>query len=268
MLKFNNSNGITFDEKNQNVIVSDYNNRVYILDKELKCLSTFGTKGKEPGNFNLPNGLCVQPATNNIIVTDEHNNRIQVFSNVDDNAKCENLYIIGNSRISRKEGEFNNPQSVVCNNRGHIIMAEIYSCRVQIFSESGKFLRLVKDAMSESENNQFNSPSDLYIDRNNYSQIMIADYYNKRISVWSSDGSQLIRNIPLNDYPKCVTIDQKGRLIVGFQSSIEIFELKCFNSIKQLLVFDINRLCITDENKLLVCVSGKTNINVINLNNF
>ena len=54
------------------------NNHVSVFTCEGKFLTSFGTKGSEPGQFNEPYGIAVDK--NGVVyVTDSKNHRIQLF---------------------------------------------------------------------------------------------------------------------------------------------------------------------------------------------
>ena len=59
------------------------NSRIVKFDKNGKYLASWGTKGIEPGQFNLPHGIDVD-RNRHVYVADAHNSRIQVF---DENGK-------------------------------------------------------------------------------------------------------------------------------------------------------------------------------------
>jgi sugar lactone lactonase YvrE len=63
-----------------NIFVSDGygNSRVVKYDKNGRFIATVGSKGSEPGQFNLPHTLAVD-AKGNVYVGDRSNRRIQVF---------------------------------------------------------------------------------------------------------------------------------------------------------------------------------------------
>ncbi len=70
---------ICFDYNNNLYIADVYNNRVVQLDAWGNKLLTFGTQGKEAGEFKLPQGLAVSPDGKYVYVIDTHNDRIQRF---------------------------------------------------------------------------------------------------------------------------------------------------------------------------------------------
>jgi DNA-binding beta-propeller fold protein YncE len=59
------------------------NSRVVKFDKNGRYLTSWGVKGSEPGQFNLPHGIDVD-RNRRVYVADAHNSRIQVF---DENGK-------------------------------------------------------------------------------------------------------------------------------------------------------------------------------------
>jgi sugar lactone lactonase YvrE len=65
-----------------NIFVSDGygNSRVVKYDKNGRFISSVGSKGSEPGQFNLPHTLAVD-GKGNVYVGDRSNRRIQVFDN-------------------------------------------------------------------------------------------------------------------------------------------------------------------------------------------
>jgi hypothetical protein len=73
-----------------NIFVSDGygNSRVVKYDKNGRFIASVGSKGSEPGQFNLPHSLAVD-SQGNVYVGDRSNRRIQVF---DDDLKFKAIY--------------------------------------------------------------------------------------------------------------------------------------------------------------------------------
>lgn len=76
---FHGATDIAFDS-DDNMYISDgyFNSRVAKLDKHGDWVKSWGSRGREPGQFNLPHNIAVD-RQNNIYVADRSNRRIQVF---------------------------------------------------------------------------------------------------------------------------------------------------------------------------------------------
>lgn len=76
---FHGATDIAFDSED-NMYISDgyFNSRVAKFDKHGDWVKSWGSKGREPGQFNLPHNIAVD-RRNNVYVADRSNRRIQVF---------------------------------------------------------------------------------------------------------------------------------------------------------------------------------------------
>lgn len=251
---------IIFDSINQVLMVSSRTTEnIYVYNKKKKLLGKVGSKGNKDMQFNYIDGLCLQPATNNIIVADSENNRIQVLSNSDGSYKnIQKLYTIGRTNISMDLGQFHHPTGVSCNKKGHIMVSDCYNERVQIFDEKGRYISNIGIGNKDPYDGKFNYPINVYVDK--LDRINVVYLYHQKIGVWNSDGSQFIRSISFSDSPRCLTSDNQNRLIVGCDYSVHILDetYKVINMFgrrgKHIGEFlDIKGLCVTDENKLMLC---------------
>ncbi len=76
---FNRPTDVTWDTEGNVFIADGYNNsRVVKTDKNGRWLTTWGERGKEPGQFNILHSIA-SDAKGNIYVADRTNRRIQVF---------------------------------------------------------------------------------------------------------------------------------------------------------------------------------------------
>ena len=196
--EFNFPEGITFDSKNQRVIVSDRDNhRLRMFNRhDLTHHLSVGSKGTNLGQFNYPSGLCIQP-----------------------------FYAIGRTgQSSDAKGKFNRPVGVCCSPDGSFSVAEHGNHRVQRFDASGRFLNTFG---SEGKNeDQFQYPQDICHLHHHFaplssasSLLLVTDYNNNRLSIWSADGHQHIANIQTKDHPHGVCVDLNGFVNVPCSSS-------------------------------------------------
>ena len=221
--EFNQPWGITFDSKNQQIIVSDdANHRLQFFNQhDLTHLLSVGSYGTKLGQFNYNRGLCIQPFTNHLLVCDSDNHRVQVWS-VDDD-KVQPIYSFGRTgQSSHAKGEFNEPIGVCCSPDGSFSVAD-YSNRVQRFDASGRFLNTFG---SQGKNEvQFQNPFDVCHLHHHFapsssasSLLLVTDYINSLLSIWSADG-QHITNIQMKGHPCGVCVDLNGFVNVSCYSS-------------------------------------------------
>lgn len=103
------------------------------LAKPASFLSSFGTPGAAPGQFNRPMGAAVD-ASGNVYVVDKDNNRVQKF-----NAKGEYLSSFGSAGSGN--GQFKEPRSIAVDpTTGNLFVTDYGNGRVQQFSSSGAYL--------------------------------------------------------------------------------------------------------------------------------
>jgi len=76
----NGPNGIAFLPDGDFYVTDGYKNaRVVKFSKDGKYLMEWGTRGKDPGEFDLPHSLAIDVKTGRVYVIDRANSRIQVF---------------------------------------------------------------------------------------------------------------------------------------------------------------------------------------------
>ena len=195
------------------IILCDYDgDRIHVFDENGTFIEAFGSTGRELGQFDGPEGVCV--VGKNIWVTDFNNGRIQIFDSTSFRAirsiPLDGFYPKGicftlqgmiavttiqdailildqSGSIIRRfgshghlNGQFNNPCQVCSNSRGEILFADSCNNRVQVFSEDGLFLRTF--GSNGNAPNQFNHPTGICVDQGD--NIFVADYHNNRISIF------------------------------------------------------------------------------------
>ena len=235
--QFNSPCGIVYDKKHKRILVAEEgNNRIQVFNPaDGKFISKFGTQGNGNGQFQYPRGICLHPSNNNIIVADCNNNRVQML-----NDQFQFVSMIGNNLL-------NNPKALDCSSLPpHSIVAADWKNQIHLFSPSSNNnnnnsdYQLVRSFCSNgSSYNQTNTVYGICFD-DEHKQIVVCDYGNRRLSIWSSDGSQFITtvNIPNNQNPCSICMDKYAnhssnnnnnsvhRMIVGTNSQILVFDAR------------------------------------------
>ena len=215
--EFNSPWGVTFDSKNQRIIVSDQDNhRLQFFNRyDLAHCLAVGSQGTNLGQFNSPKGLCIQPFTNHLLICDEINHRVQVWS-ADDDDKVQPIYSIGRAGESGDaKGGFYGPIGVCCSPDGSFAVADCDNHRVQRFDASGRFLNTF-GSRGENED-QFQNPYDVCHLHHHFapsssasSLLLVTDMNCSRLSIWSGEDHQHITNIQMKGNPYGVCVDLNG----------------------------------------------------------
>ena len=129
--------GLCFSSEGHLLLADDFNHRVQVYDSQFNLLHCFGSKGKEPGQFQYPKGIAVD-RDGNIYVADSWNHRVQKFD-----AKGTPLLAFGT--CGDGEGELNEPYDILVEPSGNLIVVERYNHRIQFFNPQGVSLGWVGD---------------------------------------------------------------------------------------------------------------------------
>jgi DNA-binding beta-propeller fold protein YncE len=129
--------GLCFTNEGHLLLADDFNHRVQVYDSQFNHLFSFGSKGKEPGQFQYPKGMAVDP-DGNIYVADCWNHRIQKFD-----AKGTPLLTFGT--CGDGIGELNEPYDLLIEPSGNLVVVERYNHRIQFFNSQGISLGWVGD---------------------------------------------------------------------------------------------------------------------------
>jgi probable HAF family extracellular repeat protein len=130
---------LAVDPVNRNIIAVDVQGqRVMIFNSAGVFQSEFGTAGLGPGQFRFVNyvnaGVAVDPVTENILVTDAANSRVQVFNSA-------GVYQSQFGTAGGGYGQFGNPSGIAIDpTTRNIVVADWGANRVDIFNSSGGYL--------------------------------------------------------------------------------------------------------------------------------
>ncbi|KAL0994898.1 hypothetical protein UPYG_G00128970 [Umbra pygmaea] len=227
--EFTNLQGIAASS-NGRVLVADSNNQcIQVFSNDGQFKMRFGVRGRSPGQLQRPTGVTVD-MNGDIIVADYDNRWVSIFSS---DGKFKNK--IGAGRLM-------GPKGVAVDRNGHIITVDNKACCVFIFQSNGKLV--TKFGARGTSERQFAEKSGAYLNRsapvfsphfvavNNKNEIIVTDFHNHSVKVYSADGEFLFKfgshgegNGQFNA-PTGVAVDITGNIIVADwgNSRIQVFD--------------------------------------------
>jgi len=160
------------------VYIADSGNfQVKVFDTTGRYLFSFGSKGKNPGQFLAPVGIAV--GAKSLYVADSTSMRIQEF---DLNGNY--LKDVLTSAVLKKTGAIR-PVGLALDLKGNLYLTDIFSQRVVELSPSGDVLLNI--GRSGNQPGQFLYPNSIAVD--NAGNIYVSDSNNTRIQVINPQGS-------------------------------------------------------------------------------
>lgn len=191
------------------------NNRVVIRHPDGE-IEYWGDPGGGPGEFDFgpvtendsSTSIAVSPDGERIVVGDGNNHRVQVF----DGAR-KHLRSIG--RLGREDRQFVNPCCVAVDADHGVWVVDTAQGEVQVFDDEGE--HLLTFGSQGSGEGQLSRPGIPFVDLAN-DEVYIPDFGNRRISVFSTDGTWLRHyDRKLNDELRFdemnhVVVDRAGRM--------------------------------------------------------
>jgi ABC-type Fe3+ transport system permease subunit/DNA-binding beta-propeller fold protein YncE len=169
-------------------------------------LNVIGSAGNAPGEFNRPEGLCID-AADLLYVADSCNHRIQVFSR-------EGKLIRTYGKAGAGPGELSYPYDICVDKEGRQYVCEFGNSRIQIFDQAGKSIEIIGKAGGDP--GQFSNPWGLALD--SQGNLYVADSQNHRVQ-------KLIRQRPISGastsiVPPSATIPSSARSAIFVENAI------------------------------------------------
>lgn len=137
--------------------------------KEASLLQVIGKAGREPGEFNRAEGVCVD-AQDRLYVADSCNHRIQIFSG-------DGKFLREFGKAGTRFGELSYPYDVAVDAAGNIFVCEFGNSRIQVFNANCQPIEIVGGAGSEP--GRFNNPWGIALDAGG--NLYVADALNHRL---------------------------------------------------------------------------------------
>ena len=252
--------GITFDKQNQRIIVTTRQSPfVTVISRfDFNPIYSFGNHGSKIGEFYSPSGLCNQPFTNNLLITDYHHHRIQIFD-LSEETKYKPVYTIG-PKLNSKLIEFNNPIDICCDIDGSMAVIN-YDDNAHFFDMSGRYISSLDNS---TKNCLFGA---CYSNSQTQQRHLYVSHRDKKISVWASSSNHYnhkhIVDVTTFGYPRGICCDLDGYVYIACETNcVEIREPRMNFSLLQILYvisIPIN-MCVDDNNIIMVVLRDNNKV--------
>jgi hypothetical protein len=134
-----------------------------------RWVATYGHAGTGPGEFNRPEGLCVD-AHDRLYVADSCNHRIQIFSS-------DGRFLRTYGSAGRGPGELSYPYDICVDKEGRQYVCEFGNSRIQVFDAQDKPIEIIGGPGVEA--GRFNNPWGVALD--SAGNLYVADSQNHRV---------------------------------------------------------------------------------------
>lgn len=216
--RIGNPEGIWRLQDGRIAVADTHYHRIVMFHPDGRVDRMFGTEGRGPGQFVFPVAVA-QDADGNLYVGEygDHQ-RIQKFD-------VTGRYLLEFGRHGTGEGEFQRPSGLALRN-GEVFVVDAFNDRIQVFSQDGQFLRLVK-LPDKSEPLAY--PYDLRVLEDG--RIYVIENKAARLTVLRSDGTILGRygrpgrNLTEFYQPWDLTVLTDGRILIADTGNHRLVEL-------------------------------------------
>jgi len=148
------------------------NERVHVLDRALRFLSSFGGHGTEPGQLRRPTDLVLDPSGTRVWVVDASNARLQAFS-----PEGKLLSVVG-------QGTLSSPRGLVCAADGSVLVSDDNHHALFRFDAEGELISRFGE--QGIQRGRFHDPLGLALD--GAGRVTVMDHGNHRGLILELDG--------------------------------------------------------------------------------
>ncbi len=215
-IRFRFPRGLAIDNQGRAFVADERNERVQVLDTELRLISFWGGAGTNPGQFSSPWDVGLN-SNDRVYVVDQGNHRIQRFG-----ASGQFQSVFGG--FGSGVGFLRNPEGIEVTSLERVVVADTGNERVQVFDAFGGFLLLLEPPDAAGW-----IPRGVGCDEQG--NIYVTDSRNQRVAQYSDRGQfQLTFGSPGSGDgqfmdPVDVAGDDRGNVLVADQGNhrIQVF---------------------------------------------
>ena len=172
-MEFSDPMGIAVHTLNKKVYIAELcNHRIQILNPDLTFSSSFGSRGRDDGQFQRPWDVAFD-STGKVYVVDNSNNRIQVFTE-------DGQFLRKFGNWGSGNGELTSPISICIDSEDVVYVGEDANHRVSVFTCEGKFL--ISFGTEGTGPGQFACFRGIAVDMNGV--VYVCDTYNHRLQLF------------------------------------------------------------------------------------
>ena len=167
--------------------IDSQRHRVLIYDNANgQLLKSFGKRGQQPGEFNLPLQIDVGP-DGKVYIVDSANFRVQSFD-------ADGNYLSSFGSIGRRAGQFSRPKGVAVDMQGNIYVSDTAFGNVQIFNPAGELLLHIGNRGTAGRPGRFMLPADVEVSDDG--KIYVVDQFFRKIDIFRPASQPATRSLP------------------------------------------------------------------------
>jgi DNA-binding beta-propeller fold protein YncE len=194
-----------------NVYVPDtHYQRVMVYSPKGEVVRTWGSAGKEPGQFIYPTDIAFDSKGNVFVTEYGDNDRVQVFD-------AEGKFLYQFASFGGGDGQIARPQSILIDQTDTVYITDACNHRIAVFKTDGTFLRSMGGPGSDP--GQFRYPYGL-AESSDGKSLVVCEFGNNRVQkIDKATGKGLVTwgvaGHALGElaYPWGVAVDRKGRVV-------------------------------------------------------
>ena len=194
--------GVAVNEQDEIAVSDVVNHKIHLFKSDGTHIKSFGREGTQPGEFKRPAGIAFHG--NNIIVAEQGNHRVQQISK-------QGQYLSHFGEKGSLDHQLNYCSGLSIDSDGKILVVDIYSKLIKIFSAGGQFLSKI------GKEGFFTKPYHC-IQHDKY--VIVSDEGDHSVKFFDRKGNFLYKFGKKGDAdgefnePSCLSMDEAGHLLV------------------------------------------------------